>query len=70
MHDYLRAVGFSKVQHKRDLQLDWIWSWEALTVSLRPAAAVVCRMRRSAVIFVSNAGITVRGEVMNMVVQL
>ena len=20
MHDYLRAVGFSKVQHKRDLQ--------------------------------------------------
>ena len=39
MHDYLRAVGFSKVQHKRDLQrlLDMVM--EALTVNLLQIAA-------------------------------
>ena len=39
-----------------------IWSWEALTVNLLQIAAARS-MQRSVEIFVSNAGITVRGEV-------
>ena len=57
MHDYLRAVGFSKVQHKRDLQrlLDMVMG-EALTVNLLQIAAarsmqrsveILCQMQAS-----------------------
>ena len=63
MHDYLRAVGFSKVQHKRDLQrlLDMVMgspdSEFASSCGGGLPYAEKCRD------FVSNAGITVRGEV-------
>ena len=53
MHDYLRAVGFSKVQHKRDLQrlLDMVMG------SPDSEFASSCRMRRSAVILYQMPGL-------------
>lgn len=63
MHDYLRAVGFSKVQHKRDLQrlLDMVMgSPDSEFASNCGGGQPYAEKRRN---FVANAGITVRGEV-------
>ena len=62
MHDYLRAVGFSKVQHKRDLQrlLDMVMGSPDSEFASECGGTVYAEKCRD---FVSNAGITVRGEV-------
>ena len=62
MHDYLRAVGFSKVQHKRDLQrlLDMVMGSPDSEFASDCGGTVYAEKCRD---FVSNAGITVRGEV-------
>ena len=62
MHDYLRAVGFSKVQHKRDLQrlLDMVMGSPDSEFASGCGGTVYAEKCRD---FVSNAGITVRGEV-------
>lgn len=62
MHDYLRAVGFSKVQHKRDLQrlLDMVMGSSDSEFASDCGGTVYAEKCRD---FVSNAGITVRGEV-------
>lgn len=62
MHDYLRAVGFSKVQHKRDLQrlLDMVMGNPDSEFASDCGGTVYAEKCRD---FVSNAGITVRGEV-------
>lgn len=62
MHDYLRAVGFSKVQHKRDLQrlLDMVMGIPDSEFASDCGGTVYAEKCRD---FVSNAGITVRGEV-------
>ena len=62
MHDYLRAVGFSKVQHKRDLQrlLDMVRGSPDSEFASDCGGTVYAEKCRD---FVSNAGITVRGEV-------
>ena len=62
MHDYLRAVGFSKVQHKRDLQrlLDMVMGSPDSEFASDFGGTVYAEKCRD---FVSNAGITVRGEV-------
>ena len=62
MHDYLRAVGFSKVQHKRDLQrlLDMVMGSPDSEFTSDCGGTVYAEKCRD---FVSNAGITVRGEV-------
>lgn len=62
MHDYLRAVGFSKVQHKRDLQrlLDMVMGSPDSEFASDCSGTVYAEKCRD---FVSNAGITVRGEV-------
>lgn len=62
MHDYLRAVGFSKVQHKRDLQrlLDMVMGSPDSEFASDCGSTVYAEKCRD---FVSNAGITVRGEV-------
>lgn len=62
MHDYLRAVGFSKVQHKRDLQrlLDMVMGSPDSEFVSDCGGTVYAEKCRD---FVSNAGITVRGEV-------
>lgn len=62
MHDYLRAVGFSKVQHKRDLQrlLDMVMGSPDSEFASDCGGLPYAEKCRD---FVSNAGITVRGEV-------
>ena len=62
MHEYLRAVGVSKVQHKRDLQrlLDMVMGIPDSEFASDCGGTVYAEKCRD---FVSNAGITVRGEV-------
>ena len=56
MHDYLRAVGFSKVQHKRDLQrlLDMVmgspdseFASDCGARSMQRSVEILCQMQAS-----------------------
>lgn len=63
MHDYLRAVGFSKVRHKKDLQrlLDMVMGEPDREFAADcDAGQTYAEMSRD---FVSHAGLTVRGEI-------
>ncbi len=63
MHDYLRAVGFSKIQHKRELQrlLDMVMGCpDSEFVTEHGEGLPYGEKSRD---FIANAGITVRGEV-------
>lgn len=63
MHDYLRAVGFSKIQHKRELQrlLDMVMGCpDREFVTEHGTGLPYGEKSRD---FIANAGITVRGEI-------
>lgn len=63
MHDYLRAVGFSKIRHKRELQhlLDMVMGGpdREFAAGYNSGQTYAEKSRD----FVSHAGITVRGEI-------
>lgn len=63
MHDYLRAVGFSKIQHKRELQrlLDMVMGCPDREFVTKHGTGLPYGEKSKD--FIADAGITVRGEI-------